>query len=114
MTMLRKIGRLFVIKTRLEAYLVTYAIAVGSIERGIHYMQNYPGNAGLVLAVACLGVPFIAGAKLLDSVRPEPASTGPSVQPVGHRVAPRRLSRSRPRDCRSIPGSGLPRSHRID
>jgi len=65
MKMLRKIGRLFVIKTKLEAYLVTYAIAVGAIERGIHYMQNYPGNAGVILAAACLGVPFIAGAKLL-------------------------------------------------
>ena len=31
MKMLRKIGRLFVIKTPLEAYLVTYAIAVGAI-----------------------------------------------------------------------------------
>ena len=40
MKMLRKIGRLFVIKTRLEAYLVTYAIAVGAIERGIHYLQS--------------------------------------------------------------------------
>ena len=70
MTMLRKIGRLFVIKTRLEAYLVTYAIAVGAVERGIHYMQNYPGNGGIHPRRACLGVPFIAGAKLLDSVRP--------------------------------------------
>ncbi len=110
MTMLRKIGRLFVIKTRLEAYLVTYAIAVGAIERGIHYMQNYPGNAGIVLAAACLGVPFIAGAKLLDSVRPR----DPGAPPRPHRSAPRRLSRNRPRDCRRIPGSGLPRSHRID
>ena len=40
--MLKRFARLFVIKTRLEAYLVTYAIAVGSIERGFHYMQNYP------------------------------------------------------------------------
>ena len=70
MTRLRKIGRLFIIKTRLEAYLVTYAIAVGAVERGVHYMANYPGNGGVILAIACLGVPFIAGAKLLDSVRP--------------------------------------------
>ena len=52
MTKLRKIGRLFVIKTRLEAYLVTYAIAVGAVERGVHYMQNYPGNGGVLLAAA--------------------------------------------------------------
>ena len=63
---------MFVIKTRLEAYLVTYAIAVGAVERGVHYLQNYPGNGGMLLAAACLGVPFIAGAKLLDSVRPAP------------------------------------------
>ena len=112
MTMLRKIGRLFVIKTRLEAYLVTYAIAVGSIERGIHYMQNYPGNGGIILAFACLGVPFIAGAKLLDSVRPEEATPGHTAQL--RRAVPRRLSRNRPRDRRLVPGSGSPRSHHID
>ena len=112
MTMLRKIGRLFVIKTRLEAYLVTYAIAVGACERGIHYMQNYPGNAGIILAAACLGVPFIAGAKLLDSVRPAEAPGGQPA-PV-HRLAPRRASRSRPRDFRRIPGSGSRQSHRKD
>lgn len=113
MTMLRKIGRLFVIKTRLEAYLVTYAIAVGAIERGIHYMQNYPGNAGILLAAACLGVPFIAGAKLLDSVRPA-IDKAPSAQQEPRRVAPRRPSRSQPRGRRPVPGSGSPRSHRID
>ena len=47
--MLKRLARLFVIKTRLEAYLVTYAIAVGSVERGVHYMQNYPGNGGVLL-----------------------------------------------------------------
>lgn len=112
MTMLRKIGRLFVIKTRLEAYLVTYAIAVGSIERGMHYMQNYPGNAGIILAFACLGVPFIAGAKLLDSVRPAEAMSGVGGQ-VRH-PARRRVSRNRPRVGRPIRGSRSPRSHRID
>ena len=114
MKMLRKIGRLFVIKTRLEAYLVTYAIAVGAIERGIHYLQLYPGSLGLVMAGACLGVPFLAGAKLLDSVRPAPeAATHQSTQ-VRRRTAPRRLSRSRPRDRRLARGLTLPRSHRTD
>jgi hypothetical protein len=112
MTMLRKIGRLFVIKTRLEAYLVTYAIAVGSIERGMHYMQTYPGHAGIMLAFACLGVPFLAGAKLLDSVRPVPATSHPRFG--DQRVAPRRLSRSQPRGYRRIHGSGSPRSRHID
>ena len=114
MTMLRKIGRLFVIKTRLEAYLVTYAIAVGAVERGIHYMQSYPGNGGILLFSACLGVPFIAGSKLLDSVRHAPM-TGSNPMKVPHRHAMRRrLSRSRPRDRRSALGSALPRSHRTD
>jgi hypothetical protein len=113
MTRLSKIGRLFVIKTRLEAYLVTYAIAVGAVERGVHYMQNYPGNAGVILAVACLGVPFIAGAKLLDSVRPADAAPARSEAPVRRRE-PRLLSRSRPRAGRFAHGSASPRSHRTD
>ena len=113
MTKLRKIGRLFVIKTRLEAYLVTYAIAVGAVERGVHYMQNYPGNDGIVLAAACLGVPFIAGANLLDSVRPAEGVSAQSILPVRRRE-PRRLSRNRPRVGRSGRGLVLPRSHHTD
>src|SRR5436190_16847227 len=115
MTMLRKIARLFTIKTRLEAFLVTYAIAVGAVERGAHYMQNYPGNGGMLLAFACLGVPFIAGAKLLDSVRPatitSPAkSRRPSRRHAGSRIA----SRSRPTGHRTLRDSGSPSSHRKD
>lgn len=67
MAMLSKIGRLFIIKTRFEAWLVIYAIAVGSMERGQHYMTQYPGFGGYLLALACTGVVFVAGAKLLDS-----------------------------------------------
>ena len=107
--MLKKIGRLFVIKTRFEAYLVTYAIAVGAIERGIHYLQGYPGNAGWMLAAACLGVPFIAGAKLLDSVRPQSELTGSSMKPSRRRAMRRRFNRNRPRDRRQLRGSALPR-----
>ena len=77
--MLKKIGRLFTIKTRLEAWLVIYAIALGAVERGRHYLETYPGVGGWLLALACTGVVFIAGGKLLDSVRPaQPAlATGP-------------------------------------
>ena len=114
MNMLRKIGRLFVIKTRPEAYLVTYAIAVGAIERGIHYLQSYPGNSGLILAAACLGVPFIAGAKLLDSVRPASETASADKKQVRPRTHPRRLSRSRPRAGRPLRGLALPRSRRTD
>ena len=113
MTKLRKIGRLFVIKTRLEAYLVTYAIAVGAIERGVHYLQQYPGNGGWLLAAACLGVPFIAGAKLLDSVRLVPESPVPEVR-LAPRHSARTISRSRPRHFRLSHGSALPSSHRTD
>ena len=72
MTMRQRFARLFTIKTRTEALLVTYAIAVGAIERGLHYVDQYPGYGGMMLALACLGVPFIAGAKLVDSVKPAP------------------------------------------
>lgn len=114
MDMLKRFARLFTIKTRLEAYLVTYAIAVGAIERGIHYMQNYPGNGGILLACACLGVPFIAGAKLLDSVRPAPQPALAPAPIARHRIKPRRLSRSLPKGHRSARGSTSPTSHRID
>jgi hypothetical protein len=53
---------------------VIYAIAVGAVERGQHYLQTYPGWGGWTLAIACTGVVFLAGAKLLDSVRPAPAA----------------------------------------
>ena len=75
--MWRRIGRLFTIKTRLEAFLVIYAIALGAVERGKHYLATYPGVGGWLLFLACTGVVFIAGAKLLDSVRP-PATAEPA------------------------------------
>lgn len=116
MAMLRKIGRLFVIKTRFEAFAVTYAIAVGSVERGLHYMQQLPGTNGYILAAACLGVPFIAGAKLLDSVRKqEGAATSPKVNlPPRRHHQPRTISRNRPRDFRIPTGSASPLRHRRD
>src|SRR5918997_6357863 len=70
---MRKLARLFTIKTRFEAWLVIYAIAVGAVERGRHYLEVYPGFSGWLLAFACTGVVFLAGAKLLDSVNPKPA-----------------------------------------
>ncbi len=70
MATLKKISRLFTIKTRWEAWLVIYAIALGAVERGRLYLDTYPGWSGWMLALACTAVVFIAGAKLLDSVRP--------------------------------------------
>jgi hypothetical protein len=86
--MLRKVGRLFTIKTRLEAWLVIYAIALGAVERGRHYLEVYPGFGGWLLALACTGVVFVAGGKLLDSVTPAaPAiSAGPYAAPLRRRA----------------------------
>ena len=85
--MVKKIGRLFQIKTRFEAWLVIYAIALGAVERGRHYLETYPGLGGWLLALACTGVVFIAGGKLLDSVTPaQPAlASGPYRAPVQRR-----------------------------
>ena len=84
MMTLKKIGRLFQIKTRFEAWLVIYAIALGAVERGRHYLNAYPGFGGWLLALACTGVVFVAGGKLLDSVKtPRPAlAAGPYRAPV--------------------------------
>jgi hypothetical protein len=78
--MLRKIGRLFVIKTPLEAYLIIYALALGAVERGSAYLQQYPGAGGKLLCLACTGAVFMAGAKILDCVRleRERGAAGPS------------------------------------
>jgi len=107
MMMLRKIGRLFQIKTRLEAWLVIYAIALGAVERGRLYLETYPGWGGWLLALACTGVVFLAGGKLLDSVRPPIAatSTGPYIAPVRRRSVtdrnrPTRLPRHRGSESR--------------
>jgi hypothetical protein len=54
MSMRLKLARLFTIKTRTEALFLTYAIAVGAVERGLHYIEQYPGYAGFVLALAVL------------------------------------------------------------
>lgn len=64
-----KIKRLFVIKTRWEAYAIIYALALGGVERGIVYLDQYPGFGGKLLFLACTGSVFMAGAKILDAVR---------------------------------------------
>ncbi len=103
MVKLSKIGRLFTIKTRFEAWLVIYAIAVGAVERGHHYLMQYPGFGGWLLALACTGVVFVAGAKLLDSVKPSPAVVAGPYPPMSlRRVA---VSGNRPRARRSRFGS---------
>lgn len=113
MDMFKKIGRLFQIKTRFEAWLVIYAIALGATERGRAYLETYPGFGGWLLALACTGVVFVAGGKLLDSVRaPKPAiATGPYPAPLVRRAP---IGRSRPRRQPQRRAVERRISHRID
>lgn len=71
--MLRKIGRLFVIKTRLEAFLIIYALALGATARGSAYLHQFPGRGGELLFLASTGAVFMAGAKILDCLKYEKA-----------------------------------------
>ncbi|MGE4409241.1 MAG: hypothetical protein AB7D33_01570 [Sphingobium sp.] len=64
----RKIRRLFVIKTKFEAFAIIYALALGATERGIVYMQQYPGFGGKLLALCCTGAVFMAGGKIIDAI----------------------------------------------
>jgi hypothetical protein len=64
-----KIKRLFVIKTKWEAYAIIYALALGAVERGMIYLDQYPGFGGKLLFLACTGAVFMGGAKILDAVR---------------------------------------------
>ncbi|MBV8687535.1 MAG: hypothetical protein JOZ90_13445 [Alphaproteobacteria bacterium] len=68
--MVKTLLRPFLIKTRLEAWAVIYAIAVGACTRGELYHVQYPGVAGWMLFTACTGVVFLAGGKILDATRP--------------------------------------------
>ncbi len=72
--MLKKLARLFVIKTRWEAFLIIYALALGATERGSHYLEQYPGWGGDLLFLACTVAVFMAGAKILDCLKHEAAA----------------------------------------
>jgi len=63
-----RIKRLFTIKTKFEAFMVIYALALGATERGLVYIEHYPGFAGKLLALCCTGAVFMAGGKVLDAV----------------------------------------------
>ena len=69
--MLAKIGRLFKIKTPIEAYLIIYALALGATERGKLYLVKFPGLGGQLLFLACTCAVFMAGAKILDCLKHE-------------------------------------------
>ena len=67
--MMKRLGRLFVIKTRWEAVAVIYALALGAVDRGVDYLERFPGIGGWLLFAACTGVVFMAGARLMDLTR---------------------------------------------
>lgn len=66
-----KVKRLFVIKTRWEAYLIIYALALGAMTRGAQYTEQFPGVGGWLLMAATAGAVFLGGAKILDALRYE-------------------------------------------
>ena len=67
--MLRKIGRLFVIKNRLEAFVIIYALALGATTRGLSYLEQYPPYWGEALFLAACAAVMLAGAAILDSLK---------------------------------------------
>jgi hypothetical protein len=69
--MLNRLARLFVIKTRLEACIIIYALALGALARGEDYLAVYPGFSGYLLFAATTGAVFMAGAKLMEATRPD-------------------------------------------
>ena len=83
--MLKTVLRAFVIKNRLEAWAVIYALALGAAARGFHYLEIYPGIGGCLLFTACTGAVFMGGAKILDATRP-PAHRRSSISRVVRRA----------------------------
>lgn len=69
MKIIRLIARLFVIKTRWEALAVIYALGLGAADRGMRYLDIYPGIGGWILFAACTAAVFMAGARLLELTR---------------------------------------------
>ena len=66
--MLARLSRPFQIKTKFEAFLIIYGLAVGATERGAHYLDQYPGVGGWLLFAVCPLAVFMAGGRVLDSV----------------------------------------------
>ncbi|TKD51188.1 hypothetical protein [Sphingomonas baiyangensis] len=66
--MLSRIAPLFRIKTKFEAYLVIYGLGLGATDRGVHYLEQYPGVGGWLLFAACPIAVFMAGGSILEAV----------------------------------------------
>jgi hypothetical protein len=65
---MKKLARLFQIKTKAEVFLITYPLALGAVMRGQEYMRLYPGRMGYVFFCLCMGAVFLASAKMLQAV----------------------------------------------
>lgn len=65
---MKRILRLFTIKTKLKVFMITYALGLGAVKRGQEYMIQYPGNIGKLFFLLCTGAVFIAAAKMLQAV----------------------------------------------
>lgn len=65
---MKKLARLFQIKTKAEVFLVTYPLALGAVKRGQDYMFQYPGKIGWVFFALCMGAVFLASSKMLQAV----------------------------------------------
>jgi hypothetical protein len=66
--MFSRLARLFTIKTKFEAFLVIYGLATGAVDRGMHYLDRFPGVGGWVFFFLCPIAVFMAGGKILDSL----------------------------------------------
>ena len=65
---MKKLARLFQIKTKAEVFLVTYPLALGAVKRGQDYMLQYPGKTGWLFFALCMGAVFLASSKMLQAV----------------------------------------------
>ena len=65
---MKKLRRLFTIHTKFEAFLAIYALALGASQRGIHYLDQYPGVGGEMLFFACCAAVMVAGGLMIDGV----------------------------------------------
>lgn len=74
--MFRRVARLFQIKTKFEAFVVLYGLATGACERGVHYLEQYPGYGGWMLFAVCPIAVFMVGGRVLDSLERERADEG--------------------------------------
>ena len=63
-----RLKRLFTIKTKFEAFLVIYAMALGACARGLHYLSEYPGLGGELLFLACCSAVMVVGGLMIDGV----------------------------------------------